>query len=72
MGTEGATATLKQFSKTADTSGDPIAHIHRIIFKEIFPTSLSEIALSYDTVSDIGTFEVTWAYQYYIVDSSTN
>ena len=65
MGSEGATATLKQFSKTADTSGDPITHIHKITFNDIFPTTLSEVALSYDTVSEIASFECTWAYQYY-------
>ena len=72
MGKEGATATLKQYSKTADTSADPVPHAHKIIFKEIFPTTLSEVALSYDTVSEIASFECTWAYQYYTVDSDLN
>ena len=36
-----------------------------IIFKDMFPTSVSEIALSYDTTSDFEQFDVTWAYQYF-------
>ena len=34
-------------------------------FHEIWPTAISEIALSYDTASDIEQFDVTWAYNYY-------
>ena len=34
-------------------------------FVEIWPTAISEIALSYDTASDIEQFDVTWAYNYY-------
>ena len=34
-------------------------------FEEIWPTAVSEIALSYDTASDIEQFDVTWAYNYY-------
>ena len=34
-------------------------------FVDIWPTALGEIALSYDTASDIETFDVTWAYNYY-------
>ena len=36
-------------------------------FVDIWPTTLSEIALSYDTASDIEQFDVTWAYQHYKV-----
>ena len=32
-------------------------------FMDMFPTSVSEIALSYDTTSDFEQFDVTWAYQ---------
>ena len=65
MGAEGATGTLKQYGKTVDTSAETMANIHKITFNDIFPTTLSEVALSYDTVSEIASFEVTWAYQYY-------
>ena len=34
-------------------------------FVDIWPTTLSEIALSYDTASDIEQFDVTWAYNYF-------
>jgi len=34
-------------------------------FHEIWPTAVSEIALSYDTASDIEQFDCTWAYNYY-------
>ena len=34
-------------------------------FVGIWPTALGEIALSYDTASDVEQFDVTWAYNYY-------
>ena len=34
-------------------------------FVDCWPTAISEIALSYDTASDIEQFDVTWAYNYY-------
>ena len=34
-------------------------------FHDIWPTTLGEIALSYDTASDIEQFDVTWAYNYF-------
>ena len=34
-------------------------------FVNIWPTSLTEIALSYDTASDIEQFDCSWAYQYF-------
>lgn len=34
-------------------------------FIDIWPTSLTEIALSYDTASDIEQFDCTWAYNYF-------
>ena len=34
---------------------------------DCWPQSVSEIALSYDTASDIEQFDVTWSYQYYEV-----
>jgi hypothetical protein len=71
MGSEGATGKLKQFSKGADSSAETVAAVHIVNFVDIFPTTLSEVALSYDTVSEISSFEVTWAYQYYTIDSGT-
>ena len=34
-------------------------------FVDCWPQTISEVALSYDTASDIETFDVTWAYNYY-------
>ena len=34
-------------------------------FFHMWPQTLTEIALSYDTASDIEQFDVTWAYNYY-------
>ena len=40
-------------------------------FEECWPTAISEIALSYDTASDIEQFDVTWAYNYYTFTGGT-
>ena len=40
-------------------------------FEECWPTAISEIALSYDTASDIEQFDVTWAYNYYTMSGGT-
>ena len=40
-------------------------------FHDIWPTTLSEIALSYDTASDIEQFDVTWAYNYFTTPVSS-
>ena len=40
-------------------------------FEDIWPTNISEIALSYDTASDIEQFDVTWAYNYYTQTGGT-
>ena len=34
-------------------------------FEDCWPQTITEIALSYDTASDIEQFDVTWAYNYY-------
>ena len=53
-----ASASLTQYSK--DGLGLMVYD-----FWDIWPTTLSEIALSHDTASDIEQFDVTWAYNYY-------
>ena len=40
-------------------------------FVDIWPTAISEIALSYDTASDMEQFDVTWAYNYYTMSGGT-
>ena len=52
------TAKLKHFQKDG-------AETMVYQFNDCWPTTISEIALSYDTASDIEQFDVTWAYNYY-------
>ena len=40
-------------------------------FVDCWPKAISEIALSYDTASDIEQFDVTWAYNYYTQTGGT-
>ena len=50
--------TLTQFSKVGKS-------LVSWTFVDAWPQTVSEIALSYDTASDIEQFDVTWAYNYY-------
>jgi hypothetical protein len=54
------TVQLKQYGK----SGSETA-LHTIEFMDCWPSAIAEIALSYDTASDIEEFDVTWTYNYY-------
>ena len=54
------TVKLHQYGK--DGSDSPI---QTITFVDCWPSTVSEIALSYDTASDIEQFDVTWTYNYY-------
>ena len=54
------TVKLHQYGK--DDSGSPV---HTIEFVDCWPSTIGEIALSYDTASDIEQFDVTWTYNYY-------
>ena len=58
---------LQQFSKDGDSTP-----LMTYSFIDCWPTTLSEIALSYDTASDIEQFDVTWAYNYYTTYSSSS
>ena len=40
-------------------------------FHDLWPTTLAELPLSYDTASDIEQFDVTWAYNYYTTSFTT-
>ena len=51
-------ASLRQYGKDGNALID-------YDFWDIWPTTITEIALSYDTASDIEQFDVTWAYNYY-------
>ena len=50
--------TLTQYAKTGDS-------LLTWTFKDCWPQAIAEVALSYDTASDIEQFDVTWAYNYY-------
>ena len=50
--------TLTQYDKTGRS-------LLTWTFVDCWPQTISEVALSYDTASDIETFDVTWAYNYY-------
>ena len=52
------TVTLTQYAKAGGS-------LLSWTFKDCWPQTISEIALSYDTASDIEQFDVTWAYNYY-------
>jgi hypothetical protein len=61
MGKYSGTGTLKQYAKDGTTT------LSSVEFVDLWPQSVSEIALSYDTASDIEQFDVTWSYQHYKV-----
>ena len=62
MGKYSAQGTLSQYSKAAATTA-----LATVDFIDMWPQTVSEIALSYDTASDIEQFDVTWSYNYYDV-----
>ena len=65
MGSEWSTGTLSQYDK----SGTKILEVE---FTGLWPTTIAEIPLSYDTMSDIEQFDVTWAYQHYNISGTGN
>ena len=56
------TGTLKQYAKDG-------SDLMSFMFNGMWPQTVSEIALSYDTASDIEQFDVTWAYDWYEIKS---
>ena len=56
-----AKGTLTQYGKDGATT------LSTVNFIDLWPQTVSEIALSYDTASDIEQFDVTWSYNYYSV-----
>ena len=55
---------LKQYSKDGGL-------LMTFKFNDMWPQTLSEIALGYDTASDIEQFDVTWAYDWYEIVAGT-
>jgi hypothetical protein len=62
MGKYAATGTLTNYSKSGSTK-----KLVAVDFLDMWPQTVSEIALSYDTASDIEQFDVTWSYNHYKV-----
>ena len=56
----GGTVKLLQYGKDGSATAD-----QTIEFVDCWPNTIGEIALSYDTASDIEQFDVTWSYNYY-------
>ena len=54
------TVKLNQYGKEGDGK-----ILQTIEFVDCWPSAIAEIALSYDTASDIEEFDVTWTYNYY-------
>ena len=59
MGKYSAKGTLTQYAKDGTTT------LSTVDFIDMWPQTVSEIALSYDTASDLEQFDVTWAYNHY-------
>ena len=66
MGKYSATGKLFQYDKAGTTTA-----ISSVEFVDMWPQSVTEIALSYDTASDIEQFDVTWSYNHYKVKVGT-
>jgi len=66
MGKYSSTGTLVQYNKAGDTT--PLSTVE---FVDMWPQTVAEIALSYDTASDLEQFDVTWAYNHYTVKIGT-
>ena len=65
MGKYSAKGTLTQYAKDGTTT------LSTVDFIDMWPQSVSEIALSYDTASDLEQFDVTWSYNHYTTKIGT-
>ena len=66
MGKYSATGTLTQYAKDGTTT------LSEVKFVDMWPQSVTEIPLSYDTASDLEQFDVTWSYNHYEVKIGTS
>ena len=64
MGKYSGKGTLTQYPKSGSLAAKILSTVE---FIDMWPQTVSEIALSYDTASDIEQFDVTWSYNYYDV-----
>ena len=65
MGKYSAKGTLTQYAKDGTTT------LSTVEFVDMWPQSVTEIPLSYDTASDIEQFDVTWSYNHYTTKIGT-
>ena len=65
MGKYSGVGTLFQYAKDGETT------LSEVEFVDMWPQSITEIALSYDTASDLEQFDVTWSYNHYEVKVGT-
>ena len=65
MGKYSGVGTLFQYAKDGETT------LSEVEFVDMWPQSVTEIALSYDTASDLEQFDVTWSYNHYEVKVGT-
>ena len=65
MGKYSGVGKLFQYAKDGTTT------LSEIKFVDMWPQSVTEIALSYDTASDLEQFDVTWSYNHYEVKVGT-
>ena len=65
MGKYSATGTLYQYAK------DGTKTLSTVEFTDLWPQAVTEIALSYDTASDLEQFDVTWSYNHYTTKIGT-
>ena len=63
------TGILTQYPKSGSLGANILSTVS---FVDMWPQSVTEIALSYDTASDIEQFDVTWAYNHYSVKIGTS
>ena len=61
MGKYSGKGTLFQYAKNGTDT------LSEVEFVDMWPQSVTEIPLSYDTASDLEQFDVTWSYNYYKV-----
>ena len=64
MGKYSGEGQLTQYSKAGGAATNKLS---TVTFVDLWPQTVSEIALSYDTASDIEQFDVTWSYNHYKV-----
>jgi len=65
MGKYSGKGTLFQYAKDGTTT------LSEVKFVDMWPQSVTEIPLSYDTASDLEQFDVTWSYNHYEVKVGT-